>query len=199
MRYAMYMATEFMYQQLHGNNAAAIDDPLTGNRFMNDLATYEIFWHFLYLTVFHGAELTDDGKYSKKGERVTPQLFVKLLDERRETVKELFKKLNQKYEDTDAELVLQILKRQVVDDTGGTLVPQQRWIKYGSRVLLSLIEQSTADREAILDAIFNRSRSELVENVAKARDGKSREVARKALRAHDYVYDVFESAEGVAA
>ena len=65
MRYAMYMATEFMYQQLHGNNAAAIDDPLTGNRFMNDLATYEIFWHFLYLTVLHGAELTDDGKYSK--------------------------------------------------------------------------------------------------------------------------------------
>jgi len=199
MRYAMYMATEFMYQQLHGNNAAAIDDPLTGNRFMNDLATYEIFWHFLYLTVFHGAELTDDGKYSKKGEHVTPQLFMKLLDERRETVKALFKKLNQKYEDTDAELVLQILKRQVVDDSGGKLVPQPRWIKYGSRVLLSLIEQSTADREAILDAIFSRSRDELVEGIAKARDDKSREVARKALRAHDYVYDVFESAEGVAA
>ena len=123
---AMYMATEFMYQQLHGNNAAAIDDPLTGNRFMNDLATYEIFWHFLYLTVFHGAELTDDGKYSKKGERVTPQLFMKLLDERRDTVKELFKKLNQKYEETDAELVLQILKRQVVDDTGDELpIPNQ--------------------------------------------------------------------------
>jgi len=98
MRYAMYMATEFMYQQLHGNNAAAIDDPLTGNRFMNDLATYEIFWHFLYLTVLHGAELTDDGRYSKKGERVTPKLFMQLLDERRETVKELFKTLNQKYE-----------------------------------------------------------------------------------------------------
>ncbi len=47
----MYMATEFMYQQLQGNNAAAIDDPSTGLRFMNDLATYEIFWHFLYLTV----------------------------------------------------------------------------------------------------------------------------------------------------
>jgi malate synthase len=166
---------------------------------MNDLATYEIFWHFLYLTVFHGAELTDDGKYSKKGEHVTPQLFMKLLDERRETVKALFKKLNQKYEDTDAELVLQILKRQVVDDSGGKLVPQPRWIKYGSRVLLSLIEQSTADREAILDAIFSRSRDELVEAIAKARDDKSREVARKALRAHDYVYDVFESAEGVAA
>src|SRR5258705_9431026 len=132
MRYAMYMATEFMYQQLHGNNAAAIDDPLTGNRFMNDLATYEIFWHFLYLTVFHGAELTDDGRDAKKGERVTPQLFVRLIDERRETVKELFKKLNQKYEDTDAELVLQVLTRQVVDDTDVSLVPQNRGIKYGS-------------------------------------------------------------------
>ena len=198
MRYAMYMATEFMYQQLHGNNAAAIDDPLTGNRFMNDLATYEIFWHFLYLTVFHGAELTDDGRYSKKGERVTPQLFVRLIDERRETVKELFKTLNQKYEDTDAELVLQIIKRQVVDETSGTLQPQKRWIKYGSRVLLSLIEQSPADREAILDAIFIRTREELVKNVTQA-DGASRDRARRALAAHDYVYDVYESAEGVAA
>ena len=37
LRYAMYMATEFMYQQLQGNNAAAIYDPRTGLRFMNDL------------------------------------------------------------------------------------------------------------------------------------------------------------------
>ena len=198
MRYAMYMATEFMYQQLHGNNAAAIDDPLTGNRFMNDLATYEIFWHFLYLTVFHGAELTDDGRYSKKGDRVTPQLFVKLIDERRDTVKELFKTLNQKYEDTDAELVLQILTRQVVDDAGGRLVPQKRWIKYGSRVLLSLIEQTPADREAILDAIFSRTREELVRTAAQA-EGANRDRARRALAAHDYVFDVFESTEGVAA
>ena len=199
MRYAMYMATEFMYQQLHGNNAAAIDDPLTGNRFMNDLATYEIFWHFLYLTVLHGAELTDDGKYSKKGERVTPALFVKLIDERRETVKELFKKLNQKYEDTDAELVLQILKRQVVDDSSGTLQPQQRWIKYGSRVLLSLIEQSPADRDAIMDAIFTDSRDQLLSRVQQASDAQSRDRALRALKAHDYVFDIFESAEGVAA
>jgi malate synthase len=199
MRYAMYMATEFMYQQLHGNNAAAIDDPNTGLRFMNDLATYEIFWHFLYLTVMHGAELTADGTYSKAGERVTPALFMKLLDERRDTVKALFKTLGTKYEDTDAELVLQILKRQVVDDSGGTLVPQKRWIKYGSRVLLSLIEQSNADREVILDAIFSRSRADLVASVERAGDGSSKETARLALRAHDYVYDVFESTEGVAA
>jgi malate synthase len=199
MRYAMYMATEFMYQQLHGNNAAAIDDPNTGLRFMNDLATYEIFWHFLYLTVMHGAELTADGKYSKAGERVTPALFMKLLDERRDTVKALFKTLGTNYEDTDAELVLQILKRQVVDDSGGKPIPQKRWIKYGSRVLLSLIEQRTADREAILDAIFSKSRADLVASVERAGDGPARETARLALRAHDYVYDVFESVEGVAA
>ena len=36
----------------------------------------------------------------------------------------------------------------------GRLVPQPRWIKYGSRVLLSIIEESDADRTAILDGIF---------------------------------------------
>jgi SOS response regulatory protein OraA/RecX len=113
---------------------------------------------------------------------VTPQLFMKLLDERRDTVKELFKKLAQKYEETDAELVLQILKRQVVDDTGGTLVPQRRWIKYGSRVLLSLIEQSAADSEAILDAIFSRTREELSGNVAQSSGAEPRHRPARARR-----------------
>ena len=176
LRYAMYMATEFMYQQLRGNNAAAIYDPRTGLRFMNDLATYEIFWHFLYLAVFHGVELTADGKYSKKGDRVTPELFMKLLDERRETVKELFAKLGVDYDKTDAELVLTILKRQVVETTpDGKLVPQPRWIKYGSRVLLSIIEQPQAEQAVILDGIFGDRK-----NI----------VSRTALRAYDFVYDV---------
>ena len=185
LRYAMYMATEFMYQQLLGNNAAAIFDPRTGLRFMNDLATYEIFWHFLYLTVFHGVELTADGKYSKAGDRVTPELFMKLLDERRETVKELFKKLGTAYEKTNAELVLQVLKRQVVEEgPDGRLVPQRRWIKYGSRVLLSIIEESDEDRKTILDAIFK---------------GKREELSGKALRAYDFVYDVREEPNQTAA
>jgi hypothetical protein len=185
LRYAMYMSTEFMYQQLLGNNAAAIFDPRTGLRFMNDLATYEIFWHFLYLTVFHGVELTADGKYSKAGDRVTPELFMKLLDERRETVKELFKKLGTVYETTNAELVLSLLKRQVVDETpDGRLVPQPRWIKYGSRVLLSIIEESDADRQVILDAIFKGNRADL---------------SGKALRAYDFVYDVREGSTQNAA
>jgi malate synthase len=180
LRYAMYMATEYMYQQLQGNNAAAIYDPRTGLRFMNDFATYEIFWHFIYLAVYHGVELTADGKYSKKGDRVTPELFVKLLDERRETVKELFQKLGIAYEDTNAELVLQVLKRQVVETTPeGRLVPQPRWIKYGSRVLIAIIEQSEADRRLILDAIF----------------GSPQGLGGKARDAYNFVYDVPESLE----
>ena len=190
LRYAMYMATEFMYQQLQGNNAAAIYDPRTGLRFMNDLATYEIFWHFLYLTVFHGVELTADGEMSKKGDRVTPELFMRLLDERRDTVKQLFTELGVVYEQTHAELVLTILKRQVVEtDTGGRLVPQRRWIKYGSRVLLAIVEQSESDRTAILDGIFGE-RQHLLAQFARADDAASRARVEKALHAHDDVYDI---------
>ncbi len=185
LRYAMYMATEFMYQQLLGNNAAAIYDPRTGLRFMNDLATYEIFWHFLHLTVFHGVELTADGQYAKKGDRVTPELFLKLLDERRDTVKELFKKLGTDYEKTNAELVLTTLKQQVVETRpDGRVVPQPRWIKYGSRVLLAIIEEPEADRRAILDAIFSGNRADL---------------SGKALRAYDFVYDVRQGTTVTAA
>jgi malate synthase len=190
LRYAMYMSTEFMYQQLQGNNAAAIYDPRTGLRFMNDLATYEIFWHFLYLAVFHGVELTADGLISKKGDRVTPALFMKLLDERRETVKKLFAKLGTNYEDTNAELVLTILRRQVIETTSdGQPVRQPRWIKYGSRVLLSIIEEPEPDRTVILDGLFGE-RSGLVAQINRAPDPAGRERGEKALRAYDFVYDV---------
>jgi malate synthase len=199
LRYAMYMATEYMYQQLQGNNAAAIYDPKTGLRFMNDLATYEIFWHFLYLTVYHGVELTADGRYSRTGDRATPELFVRLIDERRDTVKELFRKLNIVYDQTHAELVLQILQRQVVERRpDGRLRPQPRWIKYGSRVLLAIIEQPDADREAILDAILS-DRQEVVARLARETDPAARGRREKALRAHDYVYDVPHGAAAPAA
>jgi malate synthase len=199
LRYAMYMSSEYMYQQLHGNNAAAIDDPTTGLRFMNDLATYEIFWHFLCLTVFHGVRLTADGRYSKKGDRVTPKLFLRLLDERRETVKQLFARLGITYEDTDAELVLEVLRRQVVETApDGTVVPQNRWIKYGSRVLLSLIEQTDADRQVILDAIFS-DRDDVLAEPEGATDAPGLDLGRRALKAHDYVYDVFKGSERMEA
>ena len=198
LRYAMYMATEFMYQQLLGNNAAAIYDPRTGLRFMNDLATYEIFWHFLYLTVFHGVELTGDGQMSKKGDRVTPELFLKLLDERRETVKQLFAKLGVDYDKTNAELVLTVLRRQVVETTpDGRVVPQPRWIKYGSRVLLSIIEEQEPDRSAILEGIFG-NRDALAARGASSAGADDRRRTQKALRAYDFVYDDYEKSAGRA-
>jgi malate synthase len=198
LRYAMYMATEFMYQQLQGNNAAAIYDPRTGLRFMNDLATYEIFWHFLYLAVLHRVELTADGQMTRKGDRVTPELFIRLLDERREDVKQLFAKLGVVYDRTDAELVLTVLKRQVVEtDADGRLVPQPRWIKYGSRVLLSIVEQPELDRTAILDGIFG-DRQDLLVRLARAGDPASRARIEKALQAYDDVYDVPHAAAPAA-
>ncbi len=130
---------------------------------------------------------------------MTPELFLRLLDERRETVKELFKKLGTVYEKTNAELVLTILKRQVVETKpDGRQVPQPRWIKYGSRVLLSIIEEPEADRSAILDGIFGH-REELVRNVAQAGDPARRALAVKVLRAHDFVYDVREDSSATAA
>lgn len=44
-----------------------------------------------------------------------------------------------------------------------------------------------------------KSRGALVAGLQRAGEGPAKETARRALRAHDYVYDVFESAEGVAA
>ena len=132
--------------------------------------------------LYDRVELTANGTMSKKGDRVTPALFVKLLDERRDTVKALFSKLGVDYDKTDAELVLTILKRQVVETTpDGRLVPQPRWIKYGSRVLLSIIEQSQAEQAVILDGIFGDR-----QNIA----------SRTALRAYDFVYDVVAGSLG---
>jgi hypothetical protein len=136
---------------------------------------------------------------SKKGDRVTPEFFLKLIDERRATVKELFKKLNVTYERTNAELVLTILRRQVVETTpDGKHRPQPRWIKYGSRVLLSIIEEQDADRAEILAGIFG-NREDLVANIANARDTAGRRRAEKALWAYDFVYDIFQGSTVKAA
>jgi len=50
-----------------------------------------------------------------------------------------------------------------------------------------------------MDAIFKDSRDQLLSRVQQASDAQSRERAVRALKAHDYVFDIFESAEGVAA
>jgi hypothetical protein len=88
--------------------------------------------------------------------------------------------------------VLEILRRQVIElRADGTPVPQPRWVKYGSRVLLSLIERSADERARILDAIFS-DRAAAAARIPAAPAGPERDAAVRALEAHDYVYDNFD-------
>ena len=175
LRYAIYMSSEYMFQQLNGNNAAAIDDTLSGARLMNDFATYEIFWHWLWTALHRGTALTEDGDSTKKGDRVTKELMKRLLDERTKTVEEYFaeqdrKGVKSRFDRSKAPLTMEILERQLFH-------PQ--WIQYGSRVLDSVKEEPEGDRKPILDAIFSESRDE------------AKKKGEKAARACDFVYDIF--------
>src|SRR5688500_19475168 len=60
--------------------------------------------------------------------------------------------------------------------------PTRRSSDLGSRVLLSIIEESDADRAAILDGIFTGTRAELAEKVARAEDAAGRARAERVLR-----------------
>ena len=176
LHYAIYMASEYMFQQLNGNNAAAIDCPLTGTRLMNDLATYEIFWHWLWTTVHREASLTEDGLATRKGATVGRQLMRRLIAERSAAVAAYFAEQDRRgvqgrFDRSKAGLVMNILERQIF---------HERWIQYGSRLLDSLKEESETDRGLILNAIFAGSREAAAEHGARA------------LAAYDYVYDVVE-------
>ncbi len=181
LRFAIYMASEYMFQQLNGNNAAAIDDYIGGTRLMNDFATYEIFWHWLWTALHHGAVLSEDGVSTKKGDKVTPELIKGLLEERTETVTAYFaerdrKGVKSRFDRSKAPVTMEILERQLF---------HPRWIMYGSRVLDSVKEESEANRKQILDAVFSDSRDAVAGSVKKG------DWTPAALAACDFVYDVF--------
>jgi len=175
LRYAIYMASEYMFQQLNGNNAAAVDCTLTGTRLMNDFATYEIFWHWLWTAVNHQVALTEDGASTRKGDKVTRALIKRLLDERIRAVTAYFAEQDQKgiksrFDRSKAGLVMEILERQIFHES---------WIQYGSRVLDSVKEESEEDCRIILGAVFSVSRDAAMK------------AGTHALGIYDYVYDVF--------
>ena len=172
LRYALYMSSEYMFQQLNGNNAAAIDDYLSGMRLMNDFATYEIFWHWLWTVLHHQVELTQDGETTKKGDRVDETLISRLLDERWKTVEEFFADMDRqgiegRFDRSKAPLVMDVLRRQLMHPD---------WIMYGSRVLLSIIESDEEKLQQVLSAVFSTSR-------------ESGELDPLVLAACNYVYD----------
>ena len=59
-------------------------------------------------------------------------------------------------------------------------------------MLLSIIEESDADRTAILDGIFSSTRADLADKARQAGDATSRARAERVLRAYDFVYDARE-------
>ncbi|PIQ85604.1 MAG: hypothetical protein COV74_07845 [Candidatus Omnitrophica bacterium CG11_big_fil_rev_8_21_14_0_20_45_26] len=98
----IFFTFDYNGQQVAGNNAAAVENPLdgngwlgilqanfTGNRIMSDHATNEGNLNGLYVTLFHGQQFTKDGKFVdltgtypdlevKAGDVITPDLVYQL-------------------------------------------------------------------------------------------------------------------------
>jgi malate synthase len=60
-----------------------------------------------------------------------------------------------------------------------------RYLQHSARVLFVMAEANKQEGAQILDAIFDLSRDEILKRV------KYGTLRKTALRAHDYVYDVF--------
>ena len=203
-QHAFYMAANYGFQILNGNFAAAIDDYELKLRFMNDLATYRIDVSWLWTLVRHQAVITRDGWLKrpaltedgvepvvndlpiKAGTRFTRELFDKVWDYHNEWTKEFFAELDRlgdpgRFDRSKAPVIMDLLKRQLVSP---------HYIQHSARVLFVAAEANEQERGQILEAIFDLSREEIVERVEAGKLGK------KALVAHDYVYDVFPGRGG---
>ena len=130
MRLALYYATEYMFGQQQGNNAVAIEDPDTHIRHMNDFATFEIFWHWLWTLHRHG--------------RMSLAVLERLVAGEVERVrKAYFGGSTAGYAASKWPSVFHIVKRLVVHPT---------MLPYGSHVLLAVVdEDDEAKRKAIID------------------------------------------------
>jgi malate synthase len=198
-QHAFYMAANYGYQILNGNFAAAIDDYELKLRFMNDLATYRIDVSWLWTLVRHQAVVTRDGWLKrpaltedgvepvvddflvKAGTAFSRELFGRVCDYHEEWTKVFFAELDRRgdtgrFDRRKAPVIMELLKRQLLSP---------RYIQHSARVLFVIAEASDLEREEILAAIFDLSRDEVVQRVEEGKLGK------KALEAHDYVYDVF--------
>ncbi len=203
-QHAFYMAANYGFQILNGNFAAAIDDYELKQRFMNDLATYRIDVSWLWTLVRRQAVITRDGYIRrpaltqdgvepavndlqiKAGTLFTRELFDKVWDYHNEWTAEFFAELDRRgdpgrFDRGKAPVIMELLKRQLLSP---------RYIQHSARVLFVLAEANERERAQILEAIFDLSREEILERVESGR------LERKALAAHDYVYDIFPDEAG---
>jgi malate synthase len=199
-QHAFYMAANYGFQILNGNFAAAIDDYELFLRFMNDLATYRIDVSWLWTLLHHQAAITKDGNLKgpaltedgvvpaenrfavKAGTRFTKDLFETLWDCHNEWTSAFFAELDRRgdpgrFDRSKAPIIMDILKRQLLSP---------RYLQHSARVLFVLAEANKQESTQILDAIFDLSRDEVVKRV------NAGTLSKTALRAHDYVHDVFE-------
>ncbi len=203
-QHAFYMAANYGFQILNGNFAAAIDDYELLLRFMNDLATYRIDVSWLWALVHHQAPITKDGSLKqpaltedgvvpsvnafavKAGTRFTKELFEKLWHYHNEWTSAFFAELDRRgdpgrFDRAKASVIMELLKRQLLSP---------RYIQHSARVLFVVGQANEQERAQILEAIFDRSREEIVKRV------QAGTLNKVALAAHDYVYDIFPDIEG---
>ena len=201
-QHAFYMAANYGFQILNGNFAAAIDDYELSLRFMNDLATYRIDVSWLWTLLHHQATVTRDG-YLKApartedgvvpatlampvaaGTRVTPELFERVWRCHNDWTAAFFVELDRRgdpgrFDRAKAPIIMQILSRQLLSP---------RYLQHSARVLFVVAPASVEERAQLLDAIFDLSRTEIVQRVG------SGSMPASALNAHDYVHDIFAPA-----
>ena len=202
-QHAFYMAANYGFQILNGNFAAAIDDYELSLRFMNDLATYRINVSWLWTLLRHHAAITKDGSLKsvavtedgvvpgvdayavKAGTHFNEELFQKVWDYHNEWTAEFFAEMDRRgdpgrFDRAKAPIIMEILKRQLLSP---------HYIQHSARVLFVVAQANSQERPRILEAIFDLSRSEIVKRV------DAGTLAKSALFAHDYVYDVTTDSE----
>ncbi|OGR57043.1 MAG: hypothetical protein A2034_01290, partial [Elusimicrobia bacterium GWA2_38_7] len=209
--YAATMSAEYGFGVLNGNQAVKIFDYKSDNGMMNDFATHEIFWHWMWTLAKHEVVLTKDGTMRdgtviKAGTKVTPELLKMVLDKVYASAEKKIDYLESqglsKNDRRFSPLIMKILERQLIIDNGdNTYSMQNKWVTYGSRILLSIIEldpeKDIAVIDQILDAVYSDSRKDVAEKV------RSGEWDKKTLEAFDYVFDnpdarEFGSVQGIA-
>ncbi|HET9594129.1 MAG TPA: malate synthase [Anaeromyxobacteraceae bacterium] len=198
-QHAFYMAANYGFQILNGNFAAAIDDYELKLRFMNDLATYRINVSWLWALVRHQPAITKDGRFMrqaltedgvvlgapaeevKAGARFTRDLFEKVYRYHDEWTTAFFAEQDKmgaagRFDRSKAPVIMDLLHKQLLSP---------RYIQHSARALFVVAEAKPADRKALLEALFDLDRAEIVKRV------QSGALPKSALTAHDYVHDVF--------
>ncbi len=197
-QHSLYMAANYGFQILNGNFAAAIDDYELKLRFMNDLATYRIYVSWLWSLAHHRAALTRDGfllrqeltgdgvvlgrkaREVKAGTRFDRALFDEVFAAHDEWTAAFFAEQDRRgepgrFDRSKAPVIMSLLRRQLLSP---------RYVQHSARVLFVVGSARPELHGAILDAIFDLPREEVVRRV------QAGTMDRAALEAHDYCLDL---------